>query len=200
VIPLLLRALRRERLITIVILLSGSVIISLRGPVFCEYGRILKREPVTTASEEASHRDGLFAITGRSFLIYCDRDCDLKEIGDRLSKTSLFVNGVYGPNPAGSPAQKIAYRMDMILKRVKKTLDMYPDDMKLIVRIFAAEKDKKPVYSHKDRIIYVGQSAVSESAMACEMANAVIDCYFTVPPPEKVRQILASYVVMHLER
>jgi len=157
-------------------------------------------------------RDDWFVIKSGSFTVYCGRNVDLEDVADKLGRRGLFVSGVYDPNPAGAPGEKIAYRLSRILKRVKDILDMYPDVGGLKIRIFkdrdelSAEysrifntpADYKAFYVNQHETIYISEEDISDSVIAHEMGHAVVDHYFSVIPPERVRELLASYVDLHL--
>jgi Zn-dependent peptidase ImmA (M78 family) len=66
-------------------------------------------------------------------------------------------------------------------------------------KIFMQRADLKSFYIHKYRTIYTCETDISDSVIAHELGHAVCDHYFLVIPPEKVREMLASYVDAHLE-
>ena len=154
-----------------------------------------------------------FVIKSTSFTIYCAHNTDMNRIAKRLERRGLFVNGIYGPNPVSAPSEKIAYRMDMILKRVKEILDMYPDNMNVKIKIFNDQKelddeyyrifrervDYKSFYIHAHNTIYTSEDDLSDSTIAHEMGHAVVDHYFSLTPPPKVAELLAQYVDKHLD-
>jgi len=103
-------------------------------------------------------------------------------------------------------------RVGAIMSRVQETLDMYPEDFRItilllpdyhgieqIFRTFSMS-GRVPLafYSHKTRTIYVDVESVTEGVLAHEMAHAVINAYFPVPPPAKMQEILAQYVDLHV--
>ncbi|MCX5666928.1 MAG: hypothetical protein NTY34_01245, partial [Candidatus Omnitrophica bacterium] len=65
--------------------------------------------------------------------------------------------------------------------------------------IFKTRESYKSFYVHAYRTIYTSEESISDSVMVHEMAHAVIDNYFSVVPPAKVAEVLASYVDLHLE-
>lgn len=164
-------------------------------------------------AQETPAQDNWFSIKSRYFTIYYDNNVDLKKVSDRLERRGLFASGVYDPNPASAPKEKIAYRLDRILKRVKDILDMRPDIQDLKIRIFKdraslnaeyckifnVAADYKSFYINQHKTIYTSEEDISDSVIAHEMGHAVVDHYFSVVPPEKVRELLASYVDLHLE-
>lgn len=154
-----------------------------------------------------------FIIKSPSITIYCEQAVDLKTVANRLSRRGLFSSGVYDPNPASAPAQKIAYMMEKLMKRAEEILDMFPNRMTLNIRIFKTrdgsnaeyakifktEADYKSFYIYKYNTIYISEEDMADNVMAHEMGHAIVDHYFAVLPPEKIRELLASYVDLHLE-
>ena len=59
-------------------------------------------------------------------------------------------------------------------------------------------EDFRSFYINKYNTIYTSEEDISDSVIAHEMAHAIVDHYFAVIPPEKVRELLASYVDLHL--
>lgn len=166
-----------------------------------------------TAESGPDGKEKWFVIKSTNFKIYCAQDTDISGIARRLERRGLFVSGVYGPNPASAPSEKIAYRMDMILKRAKEILDMYPQNMNLNIkiysdrrqldneyyRIFRRDVDYISFYIHQYETIYTSEEDLSDSVIAHEMGHAIIDHYFSAIPPPKVAELLAQYVDKHLE-
>ena len=67
-------------------------------------------------------------------------------------------------------------------------------------RIFGVSgKGVKSFYAHKYATIYASEKTISDSVLAHEMAHAVVDNYFSVVPPRKLGDIMASYVDVHLD-
>lgn len=154
-----------------------------------------------------------FTIKSGYLSIYCGQDVNLKSVANRLSRRGLFEAGVYDPNPAGAPSEKIAYMMDRLLKRVKEILDMWPEKMDLKIRIFkdrnalnseyyrlfGTTPDYKSFYIFKYDTIYISEEDMSDSVVAHEMGHAVVDHYFSKIPPAKISELMAQYVDLHLE-
>lgn len=154
-----------------------------------------------------------FAIKSGYIDISCDSDVNLKSVANRLSRRSLFEAGVYDPNPASAPAEKIAYMMDRLLKRAKEILDMWPEKMNLKIKIFkdrdtlnneylkifGTKPDYKSFYIYKYDTIYTSEEDVSDSIIAHEMGHAIVDHYFSKVPPPKISELMAQYVDLHLE-
>ncbi|RJR22177.1 MAG: hypothetical protein C4581_01355 [Nitrospiraceae bacterium] len=103
-------------------------------------------------------------------------------------------------------------RVDEIMGKVQSTLDMYPSDFHISIMLVpdyqTAEKifrqfsttGNVPLafYSNKTKTIYVNVDSVTVGVLAHEMAHAVINFYFEVPPPAKMQEILAQYVDIHI--
>lgn len=147
------------------------------------------------------------------FTVYYRPGADLKKISGRLSGRSFFIGGKRDPDSIGTPAEKVARRLDILLRRAEDILGMYPRNLNIKIKIFKTqdelddEHDKifgkkeryKSFYVYKHDTIYTTERNMSDSIISHEMGHAIVDHYFVVRPPEKVREILASYVDVHLE-
>ena len=154
-----------------------------------------------------------FTIKSGYIDISCDPDVNMKNVANRLSRRSLFEAGVYDPNPASAPTEKIAYMTDRLLKRAKEILDMWPGQMNLKIKIFkdrdtlnneylkifGTKPDHKSFYIYKYDTIYTSEEDISDSILAHEMGHAIVDHYFSKVPPEKISELMAQYVDLHLE-
>lgn len=108
---------------------------------------------------------------------------------------------------------KLIFRLNILLNRVKDILGMYCDIPILRIRIyenrsalndeylkiFGIRQDFKSFYIDKYKTIYTSEEDISDSIISHEMGHAIIDYYFAVIPPPKVAELIASYVDMHLE-
>lgn len=165
------------------------------------------------ASVFGSDEERWLYIKSNYFEIYCDQNVDVKTLANRLSRRGLFEVGVYDPNPANIPAQKLAYMVDRLLKRAKEILDMWPEDTKLKLKIykdrdalndeynviFGTRPGYKSFYVYKYDTIYTSEEDISDSVLAHEMGHAIVDHYFSKIPPPKVGELMAQYVDLHLE-
>ncbi len=148
--------------------------------------------------------------------IYAERDIDLRNVArkidvsfaryDPIEKTLFYDKGISG-------AEKLANKIDIIVRKDKKILDMHPQGFHIDIRIyesnkelrgiyeeiFKESKDHKAFYIHKFRTIYVSLPNVSESVLAHEIGHAIIDNYFAILPPMKIRELLACYCDVHLK-
>lgn len=147
------------------------------------------------------------------FTVYYLPQDDLNSIERKLKTRILasFGRNSY-PDNVRSPAEKIAYRLDMLFIRTKELLDMYPD-LRMNIRIFKTKKDladayydiydkKKDVssfYVNKDKTIYACEETISDSIIVQEMALAVVDHDIGVVLPRRVKGMFSSYVNSHLD-
>lgn len=164
-------------------------------------------------SPVAGSEDRWFIIRSNFLQIYCDTDVELKNVSRNLSRRSLFSSGVYDPSPASAPTNKVAYRLDRLFKRAREILDMYPKIPDLKIKIFkdrdaladeyeklmGTRKEYKAFYIDQHKTIYTSEEDISDSVIAHEMGHAIVDHYFSAVPPERVRELLATYVDLHLE-
>lgn len=139
--------------------------------------------------------------------IVFDDEADLYEFGRKLGGNVSVVSRT-NPNFKAHVGESV----DRIVFRVKALLDMHPESLKFKVvlhrdgkglsdayRALGAMVDP-PVafYSHKSRTIHMGLPGATDGVFAHEVAHAVINFYFAVPPPAQMQEILAQYVDRHL--
>ena len=93
----------------------------------------------------------------------------------------------------------IRNRLDELVERVERLLEMYPAPFRFELRLKAHYVSGSIAeYSHHTRSITVALDRLTDGVLAHDMAHAVINAYFPVPPPEKAQEILAQYVDKHL--
>lgn len=148
--------------------------------------------------------------------IFVDKDIDLRKLVRRIDvgfakydpiEKKLFYNkGI-------SDKEKLANRIDIIVRKNKKTLEMHPHAFHINIRvyendkdlrnayedIFRERKDHKAFYIHKFRTIYISLTNVSGAVLAHEIGHAIVDNYFAILPPHKIRELLACYCDVHLK-
>ncbi|CAG0985478.1 hypothetical protein GPROT1_02598 [Gammaproteobacteria bacterium] len=134
-------------------------------------------------------------------------EADLYEFGRKLGGYGSVVSRT-NPNFKAHVRESV----DRIVFRVKALLDMHPEALKFNVVLYPDDKKlgdayralgaiaDTPVafYSHKSRTIYMGLKGATDGVFAHEVAHAVINYYFAVPPPAQMQEILAQYVDKHL--
>ena len=143
--------------------------------------------------------------------VYCSPRADLVRIEKGLRMRATYL-GNEMPDEGAPLEEKIRYQLDALFRRAEEILDMHPADihvkMKIFrtrrevndeyVRLFNATEDFKSFYINKYNTIYTSEEDISDSIIAHEMGHAIVDHYFEVIPPEKIRELLASYVDLHL--
>lgn len=185
-------------------------------PLFAEY---MDKKPeagaaVSAAAElPAASQPAWLSIKSGYLTIDYENAVNLSTVERRLGRRGFFLSSSYESNPGDAPGEKVAYAVDRLLKRVEEILDMHPRIARLKIkifkdadgvneeyrRIFGTKPDFKSFYIHKYGTIYISEEDISDSILAHEMGHAVVDHYFSAIPPERVRELLASYVDMHLE-
>ena len=134
-------------------------------------------------------------------------EADLYEFGRKLGGPGSMVSS---KNP--NVNAHIKESVDRIVFRVKALLDMHPEQMRFTVLLHPTDRalaeaykglgvmGEAPIafYSHKSRTIHIGLRNASDGVFAHEVAHAVINFYFTVPPPAQMQKILAQSVDKHL--
>jgi hypothetical protein len=93
-----------------------------------------------------------------------------------------------------------SYRIDRLVDRVQAILDMRPQDFQIAIYLHRGplSLNEAAYYEKNSKTIHVSVDYASDGVMAHEIAHAIIDQSFPVPPPSKVQEILAQYVDKHL--
>jgi len=134
----------------------------------------------------------------------------MKRINTFLALVVIFL---FAAAAISSAEEKVSYRMDVLLERVERVLDIYPPKVSVNVRIYktrgdlseayynimGVRGDYKSFYVNKLQTIYISEQDMDDSIMAHEIGHVVVDHYFNVIPSEKIREMLATYVDLHLE-
>lgn len=146
------------------------------------------------------------------FIVYYRPDADLEQVKRKLETRILYFDQTarYGET---SVQEEIGYRLDKLFNQVREILDMYPRIPKIKIKIFQDRtelneehlnifgemKEYSSFYVNGYHTIYTSEDDISDSVMAHEMAHVVIDHYFSIIPPKKMAEVLASYVDVHLD-
>lgn len=118
----------------------------------------------------------------------------------------------YTSNGLDNNPSNVKTRVDEIMGKVQATLDMYPSAFRISILLYPDYQTVEKIfrqftmtgnvplafYSNKTKTIYVNVDSVTVGVLAHEMAHAVINFYFEVPPPAKMQEILAQYVDLHI--
>jgi len=170
----------------------------------------------SAAGEIQEAAGGWKIIESRFTTIHVDKDLDCGVLGGRLDvsfamydpveKNLFYERGL-------TESEILANKIDIIARKAMRVLDMKPEDFHVNIRIYGNEEklwktyDKlfddgkrfKAFYVHKYATVYIPYENLGESILAHEIGHAVIDSYFGVLPPEKIRELLACYVDVHLK-
>lgn len=139
--------------------------------------------------------------------IHYSSENGLLEFGRKIGGPSALLNR--DPERAHS---KIKEDVDRITFRVRTLLDMYPPGFHFNIQVMENNKEIKDAYreigkqgaapiafyAQKSQTIYVSVDKLSDGILAHEISHAVINFYFSVPPPAQMQEILAQYVDKHL--
>jgi len=148
--------------------------------------------------------------------IYIEKNIGLSNVAKRINVNFARYDPVEKKlffDQGFSDEERLANKIDIIARKAKKILDMYPSGLHINIRIYANEeklwdtyedvfkerKEYRAFYIHKFNTIYISYGNVSESILAHEIGHSIIDNYFDIIPPDKVRELLACYVDVHLK-
>lgn len=134
------------------------------------------------------------------------------DAGDLSTFTQRIGGFKYTSNGLDNNPLNVKTRVDEIMGKVQATLDMYPSAFRISILLYPDYQTVEKIYrqftmtgnvplafySNKTKTIYVNVDSVTVGVLAHEMAHAVINFYFEVPPPAKMQEILAQYVDLHI--
>jgi len=109
---------------------------------------------------------------------------------------------------------ELLYKFDLVFLKAQEILDMRPRDINLRVNMYRVKNDLKNIYMDifdeegnfiafyvfKLNTLFACEEKISASVLAHEMAHCIIDHHFKTVPPEKVGELLAHYVELHLRK
>ncbi len=140
--------------------------------------------------------------------------CTIQYIDEgHLNTFTLRIGGFrYTSTGLDQNPSNVKTRVDEVMEKVRATLDMYPSDLHISILLYPDHQSIEKIfrqitmtgniplafYSNKTKTIYVNVESITDGVMAHEMAHAVINFYFKVPPPAKMQEILAQYVDLHI--
>ena len=157
--------------------------------------------------------DSWTTIRSSYFTILLEPDVNLKRVLSGINIRSFYTAAGRRVNSLAGLEEKIGHRMDLLWEQVKKVLDIYPVSTDIKVKIFKRRKDLqdeycritmkrsrvRSFYVHQYNTIYTSEADINDSVIAHEMGHAVVDRHFQVVPSEKIGEMLATYVDLHLE-
>jgi len=109
-------------------------------------------------------------------------------------------------------AQTAREEVDRLVYRVKTLLDMHPPLFRFNIIVLSNYGEIEGAYAslglsgpapiafyrQKSQTIYVSVDKLTPGVLAHEIAHAVINAFFSTPPPAQMQEILAQYVDRHL--
>ncbi len=164
--------------------------------------------------ESGFAQDDFSLIESKHFDIFYVPGVNIEEVNEKI-KITFYDELLSSRIEAKGPKQQLANKLDLILEKVERILDMYPKRMNLKVKIYENQKEldrayyqifnqpndskRTSFYIHKYETIYTNQEAIRLGVIAHEMTHAVADHYFLILPSETVNEVLAQYVEMQLQ-
>jgi len=172
---------------------------------------------VTSGATTEPATDGWVSLQGDSITILYLPDANIRKLEARLRTRDVPISQEYRmllSNGSLSMEDRLKARIEIILLRVKDILGMDPKDFHVKVRIFKSRQDMndayawmfnesanfKSFYIHHFESIYTNEQDFLDSVMAHELGHAVIDHYFSVPPPSRMAELMAIYVDSNLDQ
>lgn len=147
------------------------------------------------------------------FTVEYDSRVNLNSVDRRINTREFYVSGLSAERAGADVDKRVALRLDAIFARAKEILDMWPPKLHVKISIFK-DRDElsdeyfkifkkreyfKSFYIYRYNTIYTSGEDISDSVVAHEMGHSIVDHYFSIIPPARVRELLASYVDMHLD-
>ena len=171
---------------------------------------------VTSAAVQEPSTDGWISIQGNSITFWYLPSANMRRLEARLRVRDVPMSREYRmllSNRSLSMEDKLKARIEIILLRVKDILGMDPKDFHIKIRIFKTRQEMndtyawmfneranfKSFYIHYFQSVYTNEQDFVDSIMAHELGHAVIDHYFSVPPPTRMAELMAIYVDSHLD-
>jgi len=172
---------------------------------------------VTSTVTAEPSTDGWISIQGDSITFWYLPGANIRKLEARLRERDVPMNQEYHmllSNRSLSMEDRLKARLEIILLRVKDVLGMDPKDFHIKIRVFKTRQEMNDAYAwmfneranfrsfyiHYFKSVYTNEQDFIDSVMAHELGHAVIDHYFSVPPPTKMAELMAIYVDAHLDQ
>ncbi|MFC1645705.1 hypothetical protein ACFL2Y_00805 [Candidatus Omnitrophota bacterium] len=142
-------------------------------------------------------------------------DVKIERVNKKVKIRFYSLDGSRFSPKGKSVEEQLAEKVERIFKKVERVLDMYPDKIRINLKIFKtqAQLDEEyakifgendemlriSYYIHKYSTIFTTEQAIREGVLAHEIGHAVTDHYFLVKPSEKIKELLSQYAEIHLE-
>ncbi len=151
------------------------------------------------------------AIETRYSSIIYDNEQQLLQFNRELVIGSAF-SFLFGGSKGATVADDIKNKVDMVIEKVEKILEMYPVAFKFRIILLASENEVQRVYMAKyqrqvsyigfyapgEKTIYISARDAELRVIGHEIAHVVIHNYLHIPPSAKIHEVLAQYVATHL--
>lgn len=154
-------------------------------------------------------------IESKYCCIVCHPDVDVEKLNEKIEIRFYDIDWTRYSSKNRSVEEQLAEKIDCIFRKVEKILDMYPRKIHLMVKIYSSQaqlddayvqifgyadgKQRTSYYVHKYTTVYTTEQVISQNVLAHELGHAVVDHYFLILPPEKIKELLSQYVENHLE-
>ncbi|MCM8784364.1 MAG: hypothetical protein NC818_06310 [Candidatus Omnitrophica bacterium] len=155
-------------------------------------------------------------IEGNYFNIYYYYGLNPLEIAQRLDFSSphLQIGTNYLKNGSNNPEAILAKTLDALFLEVSDILDIHLYSFKGSLRILRDFKTldsefyklyrmnlKAPsFYIYETNTIYISLDNLRVGILGHEIAHAIMNNYFVVPPPMKLQEVLSGYVEYTLQK
>ncbi len=140
-----------------------------------------------------------------------ENESQLRKFSRKMEPGGLFY--LFGGDSTQSLDKDVAAKLDLIVRKVQKILDMYPENFKCEVvllettgqvqqayqELYGTKVGFVAFYSPGKHRIYLALNKLELAVFAHEMAHAVIHKYFRNAPPVKIHEVLAQYVTNQME-
>ncbi len=148
--------------------------------------------------------------TAYATVIY-EKDGLLRQFDRNVSLGSLSY--LLRNRPNVTSADEAKNKIDVLVEKVENVLDMFPGGLKFKIILLPSQEDVQKIfrgkygrgtdyvayYSPREKTVYVSVDDVRIGVLAHELAHVILDNYFVVPPPEKIHEVLAQFVELHLK-
>ncbi|MGE4358144.1 MAG: hypothetical protein AB7E08_06330 [Candidatus Omnitrophota bacterium] len=159
-------------------------------------------------------------IEGNYFSIYYYSGLSPLAIAEKLDFSSPHLQswskteGNYSEIEINSPEKILARTLDTLFLEVSDILDIHLSSFKVNLRILydfqALDSEfyrfyhlnlKSPsFYIYETNTIYISFDNLKPGVLGHEIAHAIMNNYFVVPPPVKLQEVLAGYVEYTLQK
>jgi hypothetical protein len=108
---------------------------------------------------------------------------------------------------------EVKNKVDVLVERVEAVLDMFPGGLNFKILLLPSQEDVQKIfrrkygrgtdyvayYSPNEKTVYVSVNDIRIGVLAHELTHVILDNYFVVSPPEKIHEVLAQFVELHIK-